>query len=300
VAIKAGHDSSEEHPYQAALKAFADSVGRATDDRVTVEIFPNAQLGDEQGMVEGLKLGTVGMAVSSSAPLTGFSKKVGLLDLPFLASDLAQNYRLLDGEPGKAIAADLAGPTGGKVIAWLYAGQRNVWNSKRAITKPDDLKGLKIRTQQSPVQISTFNALGAQAVPMSFGELYQSLQTGVVDGADNDPVDVLTEKFYEVTKYYSFTGHRYIASAMLIASSIFDGMCAHDQEAVIAAGLEAQKVERTTQEGLVDGAVEKLKGFGIEFNDVPDKAPFQQLVQSVYDEFSGDIGADLIEAARRS
>jgi TRAP-type C4-dicarboxylate transport system substrate-binding protein len=175
-----------------------------------------------------------------------------------------------------------------------------VWNSERPINTPADLAGLKIRTQQSPVQIATFNALGAQATPMSFGELYQALQTGVVDGADNDPVDVLTEKFYEVTKYYSFTGHFYINSPMMISTAVFDAMCVPDQNAVLAAAAEAQQVERDTQEGLVDGAVTELEDFGIIFNEVPDKAPFQELVESVYDEFEADIGADLIQMARDS
>lgn len=300
VALKAGHDSSEEHPYHIGMTEFAESVSAGTDGRVTVEIFPNAQLGDEQGMIEGLKLGTVDVIVTSTPPLSGFSEKVELLSLPFLADDLAQNYRIVDGPAGDALAADLEVPTGGKVLGWFFAGQRNVWNSERPVNSPADLQGLKIRVQQSPVQIATFNALGAQAVPMSFGELYQALQTGVVDGADNDPVDVLTEKFYEVTEFYSFTGHFYINSPMMISTTVFEAMCTPDQEAVMAAAAGAQQVERDTQEGLVADAITELEGHGIVFNEVADKQPFLDLVQSVYDDFEAQIGADLIQMARDS
>jgi TRAP-type C4-dicarboxylate transport system substrate-binding protein len=132
---------------------------------------------------------------------------------------------------------------------------------------------------------------------MSFGELYQALQTGVVDGADNDPVDVLVEKFYEVTTYYSFTGHFHLNTALLMSTEVLEGMCPSQQDAVAAAAEESVRVERETQEGLVEGAIEELEGFGIEFNEVADKAPFQELVQSVYEEFEEQIGADLIQAA---
>jgi tripartite ATP-independent transporter DctP family solute receptor len=297
VALNAGHDSSEEHPYQAGLETFAEQLEELTDGQVTVEIFPNAQLGDEASMIEGLRLGTVDVAVSSTPPLSSFAPKIELLSLPFLADDLEHNYRILDGEVGDTLAADLAEPTGGTLLGWYFAGQRHVWNSQRPVNTPADLEGLKIRTQESPVQIATFNALGAQAVPMSFGELYQALQTGVVDGADNDPVDVLVEKFYEVTTYYSFTGHFHLNTALLMSTEVLEGMCPSQQDAVAAAAEESVRVERETQEGLVEGAIEELEGFGIEFNEVADKAPFQELVQSVYEEFEEQIGADLIQAA---
>lgn len=300
VTLEAGHDSSTEHPYQAGLEAFAESVESGTDGQVTVEIFPDAQLGDEASMIEGLSLGTVDLIVTSTPPLSSFSERIELLSLPFLAEDLEHNYRILDGEVGQTLAQELEEPTGGIVLGWYFAGQRNVWNSQRPINTPADLEGLKIRTQESPVQIATFNALGAQAVPMSFGELYQALQTGVVDGADNDPVDVLTESFYEVTTYYSFTGHFHLNSALMMSSETFNGLCAAHQDAVMAAAEESVRVERETQEGLVDGAIAELEGHGIVFNEVADKTPFQELVESVYDEFEEQIGADLIQMARDS
>ena len=300
VELQAGHDSSVEHPYQAGLEAFAEALDQETDGQVTLEIFPDAQLGDEASMIEGLSLGTVDVVVTSTPPLSSFSEKIELLSLPFLAEDLEHNYRILDGEVGDTLADELAEPTNGIVLGWYFAGQRNVWNSERPINTPADLEGLKIRTQESPVQIATFNAMGAQAVPMSFGELYQALQTGVVDGADNDPVDVLTEKFYEVTTYYSMTGHFFLNSALMLSSDTFGQLCQAQQDAVMVAAEESVRVERETQEGLVEDAISELEGFGIEFNEVPDKAPFQELVQSVYDEFEEQIGADLIQAARDS
>jgi TRAP-type C4-dicarboxylate transport system substrate-binding protein len=132
---------------------------------------------------------------------------------------------------------------------------------------------------------------------MSFGELYQALSTGVVDGADNDPVDVLTESFYEVTEFYSFTGHFHLNSALMISTEVFDSMCGSQQEAVLAAAEESVRVERETQEGLVDDAIAELEELGLVFNEVEDKAPFQALVESVYEEFEEQIGAELIQMA---
>jgi tripartite ATP-independent transporter DctP family solute receptor len=297
VDLTAGHDSSEEHPYHAGLTAFADTVSESTDGRVTVEIFPSAQLGEEPEMVEGLALGTVDLVVASTPTLTTFSPEMGLLDLPFLAEDLETNYRMLDGAVGDELAGSVEGPTEGRILAWFYAGQRSVWNSVRPVTVPEDLEGLKIRVQESPVQVATFNAFGAQAVPMTFGELYQALETGVVDGADNDPVDVLVEHFYEVTEFYSFTGHRYVNSPLMISAAVFDSLCEADQDAILTAAEAAQEVERETEEGLVQDAVDELETLGLVFNEVPDKAPFQELSEPVYEQFEDEIGPELIQLA---
>src|SRR5262249_40094995 len=162
-------------------------------------------------------LGTIDVAVSSTGNLASFTRKLELLSLPFLFKDVEHNLRALDGPVGSTLAAEIERTARGKVVSWWNFGMRNMWNKVRPINKPEDLVGLKMRVQQSPVQVATFNTLGAQAVPMSFGELYTSLQTGVVHGADNDVVDMLVEKFYEVTKYVSMTGH-FVAAIVLVFS----------------------------------------------------------------------------------
>ncbi len=300
ISLRIAHDSSPDHPYQVGVQRFLDVVRQKTNGEIDGQIFPSAQLGDERTTIEGMRIGTVGAAVSSSAPLSSFSQKIDLLNMPFLARDLDHNFRIVEGPAGQAIAQDLETKAGVKVIGWFYVGSRNVWNKVRPINVPEDLVGLKIRTQQSPVQVDTFNALGAQATPMSFGELYTALQTGVVDGADNDPVDVLTEKFYEVTKYYSLTGHFQINAPFMISKRVWDTLTPAQQAAVMDAGREAQAAERKAYNDLAGSALDQIQQRGLIVNRVPDIAPFQQKVQPVYQKYQDQIGRELFEMAARS
>ena len=220
VTLKAGHDSPATHPYQTGLNRFAEVLQRQTNGDIAVQTFPDAQLGNERDLTEGVRLGTIGVAVSSSAALSVFVKEMQVFNLPYITRDRQHQHRALAGPVGETLARELEAKAGGKIVGWFATSQRNVWNRIRPVEKPADLQGLKIRTRQSRVEIETYNAFGAKPTPIAFGELYTSLQTGVVDGGDNGVVDVLTLKFYEVTKYFSFTRHVDRKSTRLNSSHI--------------------------------------------------------------------------------
>jgi TRAP-type C4-dicarboxylate transport system substrate-binding protein len=171
----------------------------------------------------------------------------------------------------------------------MYSGNRNAWNNKRPIKKPSDMKGLKIRVMGSAVLVDTFNALGAQATPMSFGEVYTSIQQGVIDGAETDHIDLQVEKFYEVTKYVSLTGHMYLPCALIMSRKVFDKLPADIQTVVFKAGHAATNYERMVIGGKTLEALEFLKKKGIKFYEL-DKKPFQDAVKSVYTKNAKRVG----------
>lgn len=297
--LRIGTDGTGESPGGVAVKAFADQLN-AKNVGLKATVYNNASLGGEREMAESVRLGTLDASVASAGNIASFSPKFSIFDLPYVFSDANGANCAMDGGVGKVLAAEVNDKLRAKVLcSWSY-GTRDVWNSKHPIGKPDDFHGLKLRVQQSAVQVATLNALGAQAVPISFGELYTSLQTGVVDGADNGVGDVLTEKFYEVTKYFSMTEHFTAMVMMLLSNSTWDKLSQEQKDAITEVAAASQKVGRDRQVELEAFALGEVKKFGIIFNDIPDKTAFKELVKPIYDKFVDKIGQDLLDLAQKS
>ena len=264
VTLKVGHDSPTDFPYQAGAEYFKKEVEEKTQGRVKVEIFPNAQLGDEGTMVAGLKIGSVDAVYTSTAPVSEFVQEIDIFNLPFLFKDLDHSLRVANGPVGDALKAKIDPLIGGVVAGWGSIGERDMWNSKHPIKSIADLKGLKMRTQQSAIQKDTYAALGAQPTPMPFSELFTALQTGVVDGADNGPIDILSEKFYEVTKYLTLTNHFIVIVPMLVSDKALAKLTPEDKTVVLAAAKKSTQVMSEEAKKKNQGAIEKLKGRGLE------------------------------------
>jgi tripartite ATP-independent transporter DctP family solute receptor len=260
---------------------------------VKVEVFHSSQLGNERDLIEGLQLGTVEMCVVSTAPLSSFTTKFEVFDLPFIFSETNKTRAVLDGPIGQGIldTLDAQGITG---LCYFENGFRNITNNVRAITKPEDLKGLKIRTMENPVHMTSFRVMGADPTPMALGELFTALQQGTVDGQENPLAIINTSKFYEVQKYLSITEHFYAAAPLLIGKSFFDGLDADIQQAIKEAAAEARGYERGLLDEMNTKLKEELQQAGMEMNTV-DKQLFIDAVQSVYAEYEGEIGKDLIQ-----
>jgi tripartite ATP-independent transporter DctP family solute receptor len=295
IVLKVGHDSSTTHPYQTFWARFKEVLEAETRQAVEVQIFPDAQLGDEPRMLEGLRLGTLDGQTISSGSLAPFVPEIDLLHLPFLFRDVPHLLRVLDGPIGGRLTKTVEARTGAVVLGWISGAPRLMWNKKRPIHRPEDLKGLKLRVQTGPLFIDTFNALGAQATIVSFAELYTALQQGVVDGSDQDAVDILTLKFYEVTKYVAETNHGVGSRAFLFSKKRFDRLAPAVQNAVLKAGQDATAAGRKATEDLVQTATVQLKQKGLQFNTV-DLKPFRDLVQPVYSKHAKRVGGiELIE-----
>ena len=296
IVLKVAHNGSVEHPYQLGFETFKRILEQETDGGIEVQIFENEQLGTEEEASLMVKLGALAAsAASAGGGLAPFVPEAELFNLPFLFRDMEHFYSVLDGAPGDRVARRVEEKLDAILLGWWFSGVRNVWNGTRPVITPDDLRGLKIRVMSTPVLVQTFDALGAQATPMSFGELYSGLEQGVVDGAETDHVDLLYERFYEVTKYVSYTGHMYLAAGFLFSRKHYERLPPEWQQAVLHAGAEAVRAERAAMETTTASALDELRELGLEFHEV-DRALFRERVQGVYRDNADKIGGlELIE-----
>ncbi len=292
--LKVAHNGPASHPFQDGFEKLNEVLENETDGKITVQIFPSEQLGTEEETSLMIKQGAIGCAAESAGGgLAPFVEEADLLNLPFLFRDLDHFYAVVDGAPGDFIARKIEDKLDAIVLGWWFSGVRNEWNNQRPIYSPQDLEGLKIRVMGSPVLIDTFNALGAQATPMSFGEVYTSLQQGVIDGGETDHVDLLVENFYEVTKFVSLTGHMYLAAALICSKKVYDKLDPVSQIALLKAGKATIQVQRNSMSKKTQEAHEALIGKGLEFNEV-DINLFRNKVKSVYIENAHRLGGESV------
>ncbi len=206
---------------QASSEVFQALLESGTSGEVKVEIYPASQLGGERELVEGVKIGTIEMCLTTESPVSQFFKEIMVLSTPFLFKSPPVAWAVFDGPFGTELAEAIKKATGCRVLSYGQVGFRHFSNSKRPIRNPDDMKGLKIRVMESPVYISMVRALGASATPIAFPEVYTSLQQGVVDGQENPVSTFVMNKFDEVQKYLTLDGHLYSPQLMLINERIF-------------------------------------------------------------------------------
>ncbi|CAD6096308.1 2,3-diketo-L-gulonate TRAP transporter, substrate-binding periplasmic protein [Escherichia coli] len=262
------------------------------------ELFPDSTLGNAQAMISGVRGGTIDMEMSGSNNFAGLSPVMNLLDVPFLFRDTAHAHKTLDGKVGDDLKASLEGK-GLKVLAYWENGWRDVTNSRAPVKTPADLKGLKIRTNNSPMNIAAFKVFGANPIPMPFAEVYTGLETRTID-AQEHPINVVwSAKFFEVQKYLSLTHHAYSPLLVVINKAKFDGLSPEFQQALISSAQEAGNYQRKLvaedQQKIIDG----MKEAGMEvITDLDRKAFSDALGNQVRDMFVKDVpqGADLLKA----
>lgn len=285
----------------AAAEVFKPYVEEQSQGRITVELYPNGQLGGDRQAIEAVQLGTIQMTIPAAAVLSGFEPKFQVFDLPYLFKSKEAAYKALDGELGRSLN-DMLPPLGLINLAYGENGFRHISNNEGPIESPADLKGFKIRTMENPVHMATFKLLGANPTPMSFGELYTALQQGTVDAQENPIPLVYTSKFYEVQKYYTLDGHVYAATVVLINSDFFNSLPEDLQQIV----LEGAEKYRDEQRKLADQQdvemLEALKESGMEINELTEeqKQVFIDATLPVYDQFKEELGEGLIELARQA
>ncbi len=290
IILRLGHNGNAQHMTHTAFSKFKEVIEAETKGAIEAQIFPNGQLGSEEQASQMVKLGTLDASGASfGGGLAPFVPEIELFNLPFMFRDKAHFHRVFNGPIGQWIKRIIEEKLDCLVFGFSYGGTRNAWNGKRPIKVADDLKGLKIRTMSSPVMVDTWNAFGAQATPMSFGEVYSALQTGVIDGAETDMVDLLVEKFYEVTKYVSYTRHLVLGSAQVYSKKTYDKLPPHFKVAFIKAGRAAAKAHNDDQAIKNKAALGKLKELGLEFNEV-DSQSFVDKIGDLYEKYSKKVG----------
>jgi tripartite ATP-independent transporter DctP family solute receptor len=293
--IRVGHVLANTHPYELGLEKFADLAREKSDGKIQVDVFSNSVLGNERDMVEALQLGTQEMVLVSTAVLSSFTDQFLVFDLPFMFDNTEDARKVCDSDLGMEILHSVD-DNGIKGLAWFENGFRNVTNNVRPIEHPDDLKGIKIRTMESPIHIASFEAMGAQATPMAMGELFTALQQGTLDAQENPLAIIDTNKFYEIQKYLSMTEHFYAPAPLFIATDYYNKMDPECQKIIEEAAIEAATYERQTLDEMNVTLKDSLADEGMETNDV-DKSEFKKACQSVYDKFvaegAGNVSPDI-------
>ena len=277
---------AQDYPTTQAAYKFAEMVEQKTEGRIHIDVYYGGQLGDEKALIEQLQFGAVDFTRVSLTPLSEFEKSLNVLSLPYLYKDSDQMWRVLEGDIGENFlkSVESAGLVG---LSWFDAGARNFYNSKKPITKLDDLKGLKIRVQESQLMMGMVAALGASATPMAYGEVYSGLQTGVIDGAENNWPSYESTSHYEVAKYYVLDEHSRLPEMQLVSKITWDKISPEDQAIIKDCALESAKIERALwaeKEGVSEA---KVKEAGSEITELEpgEKAKFQAAMAPLYSQF---------------
>ncbi|QLB17317.1 hypothetical protein A6B40_06870 [Mannheimia varigena] len=262
-----------------AAKKFNDLLQEKSNKSIKLSLFPDSTLGNAQTAISGVRGGTIDIAMSSSSNFTGLEPKLNVIDIPFIFKDREHAYKALDGEIGQGLLKSLEAQ-GLKGLAFWEVGFRAFSNSKHPITKPDDIKGLKIRTNQNPMYIQAFSILGANPVPMPLSELYTALETKAVD-AQEHPIGIFwSAKLYEVQKYFSFTNHGYTPLIVVMNKAKFDALSPEQQKVLIETAQEAGQYQRQLNLENEQKIIDSLKKAGIEFVDNLDTTPFKNAVSA--------------------
>jgi TRAP-type transport system periplasmic protein len=301
VTIKFSHVSApaSEDPYQIGSTIFKELVEERSNGRIQVQIFPSQQLGNERDVIEGIGLGTVDAGLITNAPIGGFANANQVFDLPFILKDEQTAHQVLDGPIGQGVLDKLE-PLGIKGLAWAEGGFRHMINNIRPVNKPEDVVGVKYRVMENPVYMGMFRSLGSNPTPMAWGETFTAVQQRTIDGLEI-PIPVIHQnKFYEVAKYLSLTGHTYSPLVYMISKRTWDRLSAEDQAMMVQAAKEAGVRQRAENAKNINALVDDLKAKGMEVNEVADKAQFQQKVQPVYDEFRPVVGPDLLDSVMKA
>ncbi len=273
---------------------FADLVKDKSGGKMTVRLFPNGTLGGDLQTVSALQGGTLDVTTLPPGLLVGLKKEFGIFDLPFLFNSFEEVDAVLDGQVGEKFLKKV--PTGLVGLTYWDHGFRNISNGKRPITKLEDLSGLKIRVVQAPMVLDTFTALGTNAVPMSFTELYTAMETGAVDGQDNPVVAFETNKFNEVQKNLSLTRHVYNPLVLLFSERTWNKLSADEQGVLREAATESQAEQRQVSREMETKAIEKVQAAGTVVTEIaPEEIErMRQATEGVTAKYTKDIGEEAV------
>lgn len=284
--LRLGHSLSADHSVHKAMVYMAEQLREKSQGKLELKIYPSGQLGDERECLEMLQFGSLAMTKVSAAVMESFSEKYKVLGLPYLFKSKQHAFTVLDGQIGEEILE-----SGEKYwlrgLGFYDSGYRSFYTKERPINKPGDLSGMKIRVMKSNTAINMIKAMGGSPTPISWGELYTALQSGVVDAAENNPPSFYLSRHYEVCKYYSIDQHTQVPDVLLISQIVWNKLNEEEQQWVQEAAEASVVRQRVLWEESEQEAMEAVKAAGVEIN-YPDKSPFQAEVQSVYESFQSD------------
>ncbi len=293
--IKLTNGVNADHPVSAGVKRMQEVLDAKTGGKIKLNVFWGGSAGGDLQATQALRAGTQEAVCTSSSPLVGIVKELGVFDLPFLFANEKEADAVLDGPAGQYFNRKLEA-AGLVNLAYWENGFRNLTNSKRPVNKVEDFDGVKVRVMQNNIFLDTFKTLGTNAVPMAFGEVFTALETRTIDGQENPFVTIDSSKFYEVQKYLSVTRHAYTPYLILYSKKLWDQLNPQEQAVLREAAIEGQKAQRIAIRAQSDTALAALKAKGMQINEI---SPFEQRrmfekVKPVYDKHGASIGTEAI------
>ncbi|SDF82699.1 TRAP transporter substrate-binding protein [Sporolituus thermophilus] len=288
---------AETHPpdYPTTLgdKKFAELVYERTNGRIKIEVFPSGQLGEEKAVIEQVQLGAIEFTRVSASPLAEFNKQLGVLSLPYIFDSDEHMWKFLSSDMGNKMLDGLE-TSKMKGLAYYSSGSRSFY-ARKPIKSLDDLKGLKIRVQQSKINMDMISALGASATPMPYGEVFSALQTGVIDGAENNYPSYYSSNHYQVAKYYLLDRHQRVPEVLLVSKATWDKLSDEDKKIIKQAALDSVKTQRELWDKFEKEAEAKLRAAGVTITEVTDVKPWQAAVKPVIDKYGPEY-KEVLEA----
>jgi TRAP-type transport system periplasmic protein len=293
--IKMSNGVAESHPVGAGVKKMQEVLAAKSGGKLKVTAFWSGSAGNDLQATQALRAGTQEMVVTSSSPLVGIVKELGVFDLPFLFGSEKEVDAVLDGSAGLYFNKKLE-EAGLVNLAYWENGFRNLTNSKKAVTKFEDFDGIKVRVMQNNIFLDTFKTLGTNAVPMAFGEVFTALETKTIDGQENPFVTIDTSKFYEVQKFLSVTRHAYTPFLVLYSKKMWDTLSPQEQAVLREAALEGQKVQRAAIRDLDSKSLAALKTRGMQVNEISpaEQTRMREKVRPVYDRAVSITGPEAV------
>jgi tripartite ATP-independent transporter DctP family solute receptor len=281
------------YPTVEAVVRMGKKLEAATGGRISIQMYPSMQLGGEKEMIEQAQVGALQLARISVGPMGPIVPELNVFNLPFMFRSDAHMEKVIDGPIGEELLKKLSDhPTAGLIgLCWMNAGTRNVYNSRHPIKAVQDLKGLKIRMMGNPVFVDTMNSLGGNGIAMGYDQLVSALQTGVVDGAENNYPSYATGQHFRYAKFYSLTGHLMIPEILVFSKKSWNGLSKDDQALIAKLAREAQQEQRGLWYEMENKSLAQMKEAGTQINDVGDKGMFQAAVKPVWDKYGGQHAA---------
>ena len=282
--VRIGHVQSQTHPDHLGLEAFANYINEKLGDKYRVEVYPSELLGSQTEMVQLTQTGAIDFVVASNAIMETFSAKYQIFNLPYLFSSVEAYHEAMDDPEVTDPIFKTTSKAGLETVAWLDAGTRNFYTIKTPINQPSDLKGLKIRTQDSPTSIAMIRAMGGSATPMSSGETYTGLQQGIIDGAENNETVLVQDGHGEVCKSYTYTQHQMVPDIVIISTETWESLDEAEQSAIVNGMTQGNEAHEAVWQDLVQENIDGAKEMGVQFYTI-DKTAFIEATQSLRDEF---------------
>jgi tripartite ATP-independent transporter DctP family solute receptor len=296
VVLKASDVHPEGYPTVEAVENLGKKLEAATNGRLSIQMYASMQLGGEKETIEQTQLNAIQMVRCSVGTLGPVVEEINVFNLPFLFRDVAHMRKVIDGPIGQELLDKVTANEAAKLVGlcWMDAGARSFYDTKHPIKGIADLKGLKIRVIGNPIFVDMANALGANGVAMGYDQVFSALQTGVVDGAENNPPSFVFDNHYQVAKFYSLSQHLIVPEMLVYSKAGWEKLSPDDQALIKKLAREAQADARVLWDKKEADAFDRMKTANIEVDPIDDKKPFQDAVKPVWDKYGAKF-ADMIK-----